>query len=307
MEQWFTWCESLFVDESDWVLDLTPHGRFAEYGAMVSGLRTFHRAVDYNSNLAAECSLIVCEHALCKGNMAWELGADKRIISTCLQPHMPDYWGMHVRHFENVHVYICHKESIACPILPRDLVGKCVREGDEWVWVEKVSGVIVIRRKPVHLAVPPGVTICNSEPVSPGQPAALQQPVLALAAPPPAAAQQVAVVAAPRPVPHADRGDMDRLSPTDKTKLKKHLSEKAARSATATRATNGLEGKDIDAFTVHTDGKEYSFKELCRNKYSKKGEKKPRYREATGAYIEKNSKDHWDVLRDPKRYKTKHP
>ena len=83
---------------------------------------------------------------------------------------------------------------------------------------------------------------------------------------------------------------------------------------------------------------EYSFKELCKDKRKRKvgsnerkeaeakakaagagaagsseGKGKGKaeactYKEATGAYIERtpSSLDHWDVLRNPKRYKSKH-
>ena len=164
-------------------------------------------------------------------------------------------------------------------------------------------------------------------------------PVLALAAPP-AAAQQVAVAAAPQPVRRAKpqpSPDYDGLSRGVKIKLKKQLSEKAARSALAVSATGGLEATDIDAFTVYR-GVEYSFKELCKDKRKRKvgsnerkeaeakakaagagaagsseGKGKGKaeactYKEATGAYIERtpSSLDHWDVLRNPKRYKSKH-
>ena len=290
------------------VLDMTKRGTWASLCQHILGLPATRGQVD------PAATLVFCDRELELGNPLLWGACNKRIVSTCLQPHLdtPSTWRYSL--CSNLHMYVCRCQSLIKDHLEREHWKQDVRVwvGGGWVWLHDY----VIHRAPACVFPPkrsiaiapqldkaPQPAEAAPSPAADAAKAAPESEPETQAVPQPAATQQVAEATVPQ-VRRATRADVIALTRKEKSALKQELSRATARSAAAARTATGLTTSEIETMVEArkvVDGIEYTLEDVCMD--ADRG-RKSGVKSGTRTYLLRISKD-WDEVpqSDPKRFK----
>ena len=321
------------LNQDHQVLDMTKRGTWAALCQHILGLPATRGQVD------PAATLVFCDRELELGNPLLWGACNKRIVSTCLQPHLDEQYEQTLPNWlgqvttrrlwryslcSNLHMYVCRCQGLFKDHLEREHWKQDVRVwvGGGWVWLHDY----VIHRAPAcvfppqrFIAIAPRIEAAAVSAVAAPQPAeAAQSPAAdaakaapesepetkaVAAAPQPAATQQVAEATVPQ-VRRATRADVIELTRKEKSALKQELSRATSRSATAARTATGLTTSEIETMVEArkvVDGIEYTLEDVCKD--ADKG-RTSGVKSGTRTYLLRISKD-WDEVpqSDPKRFK----
>jgi hypothetical protein len=299
-------CYMLVQDH--WVLDMTKRGTWASLCQHILGLPATRGQVD------PAATLVFCDRELELGNPLLWGACNKRIVSTCLQPHLdtPSTWRYSL--CSNLHMYVCRCQSLIKDHLKREHWKQDVRVwvGGGWVWlhdniIHRAPACVFPPKRSIAIAPQldkaPQPAEAAPSPAADAAKAAPESEPETQAVPQPAATQQVAEATVPQ-VRRATRADVIALTRKEKSALKQELSRATSRSAAAARTATGLTTSEIEALVEArkvVDGIEYTFEDVCMD--ADKG-RKSGVKSGTRTYLLRISKA-WDLVpqSDPKRFK----
>ena len=291
------------------VLDMTKRGTWASLCQHILGLPATRGEVD------PAATLVFCDRELEPSNALLGVALNRRIVSTCAQPHLedtPSTWKY--GRCTNMYMYVCRYQSTFKDCVKREHWRQDVRVwvGGGWVWlhdniIHRAPACVFPPKRSIAIAPQldkaPQPAEAAPSPAADAAKAAPESEPETQAVPQPAATQQVAEATVPQ-VRRATRADVIALTRKEKSALKQELSRATSRSAAAARTATGLTTSEIEALVEArkvVDGIEYTFEDVCMD--ADKG-RKSGVKSGTRTYLLRNSKD-WDEVTesDPKRFK----